>query len=132
MLPQKPPGLKDVAQPQMYTSAGMIGSDTAWLEGYTGAGSRIAVIDTGTDTDHQSFQAEAFVHALEENASQAGMSYADYIETLDLLDEEEIASLLDKLHIHEKESQADCQGPVFQRKAGPGLQLCGFQPEYHP
>ena len=123
---------EDVAQPQMYTSAGMIGSDTAWLEGYTGAGSRIAVIDTGTDTDHQSFQAEAFVHALEENASQAGMSYADYIETLDLLDEEEIASLLDKLHIHEKESQADCQGPVFQRKAGPGLQLCGFQPEYHP
>ena len=93
------------AQPQMYTSAGMIGSDAAWLEGYTGAGTRIAVIDTGTDTDHQSFQAEAFHHALEENAKEAGMSYADYAAKLDLLDEEEIDSLLEKLHIHEKSPQ---------------------------
>ncbi len=89
----------------MYTSAGMIGSDAAWLEGYTGAGTRIAVIDTGTDTDHQSFQAEAFHHALEENAKEAGMSYADYAAKLDLLDEEEIDSLLEKLHIHEKSPQ---------------------------
>lgn len=44
------------------------------------------------------------------------MSYADYIETLDLLDEEEIASLLDKLHIHEKSPKPDCQGPVFHEK----------------
>ena len=111
---------EDVAQPQMYTSAGMIGSDTAWLEGYTGAGSRIAVIDTGTDTDHQSFQAEAFVHALEENASQAGMSYADYIETLDLLDEEEIASLLDKLHIHEKSPKLTAKDLYFNEKLALG------------
>lgn len=98
----------------------MIGSDTAWLEGYTGAGSRIAVIDTGTDTDHQSFQAEAFVHALEENASQAGMSYADYIETLDLLDEEEIASLLDKLHIHEKSPKLTAKDLYFNEKLALG------------
>ena len=111
---------EDVAQPQMYTSAGMIGSDTAWLEGYTGAGSRIAVIDTGTDTDHQSFQAEAFVHALEENASQAGMSYADYIETLDLLDEEEIASLLDKLHIHERSPKLTAKDLYFNEKLALG------------
>ena len=25
---------------------------------YTGAGSRVAIIDTGTDTDHQSFNSE--------------------------------------------------------------------------
>ncbi len=93
---------EEAAQPQMYTSAGMIGSDAAWLEGYTGAGTRIAVIDTGTDTDHQSFQAEAFRHGLEENAKEAGMSYADYTAKLDLLDGEEIDSLLEKLHIHEK------------------------------
>ncbi len=30
------------------------------------------------------------------------MSYADYAAKLDLLDEEEIDSLLEKLHIHEK------------------------------
>ena len=96
---------EEAAQPQMYTSAGMIGSDAAWLEGYTGAGTRIAVIDTGTDTDHQSFQAEAFRHALEENAKEAGMSYADYTAKLDLLDGEEIDALLEKLHIHEKSPQ---------------------------
>ena len=84
------------------------------------AGSRIAVIDTGTDTDHQSFQAEAFVHALEENASQAGMSYADYIETLDLLDEEEIASLLDKLHIHEKSPKLTAKDLYFNEKLALG------------
>lgn len=111
---------EDVAQPQMYPSAGMIGSDTVWLEGYTGAGSRIAVIDTGTDTDHQSFQTEAFVHALEENASQAGMSYADYIETLDLLDEAEIASLLDKLHIHERSPQLTAKDLYFSEKLALG------------
>ena len=41
------------ADPDMATSGAMIGSTAAWADGYTGAGSRIAVIDTGTDTDHQ-------------------------------------------------------------------------------
>ena len=93
------------ADPNMSTSAEMIGSSAAYAAGLTGAGTRIAVIDTGTDTDHQSFQAEAFHHALEENAKEAGMSYADYAAKLDLLDEEEIDSLLEKLHIHEKSPQ---------------------------
>ena len=39
------------------------------------------------------------------NAKEAGMSYADYAAKLDLLDEEEIDSLLEKLHIHEKSPQ---------------------------
>ena len=108
------------AQPQMYTSAGMIGSDAAWLEGYTGAGTRIAVIDTGTDTDHQSFQAEAFHHALEENAKEAGMSYADYAAKLDLLDEEEIDSLLEKLHIHEKSPQLTGKALYIKEKQALG------------
>ena len=38
------------ADPDMATSGAMIGSTAAWADGYTGAGSRIAVIDTGTDT----------------------------------------------------------------------------------
>ena len=41
-------------------SNGMIGSYAAWETGYTGAGRRIAIIDTGIDSDHDSFNAEAF------------------------------------------------------------------------
>ena len=40
---------------QMAVSGQMTGANAVWLEGYTGAGTRIAVIDTGLDTDHQSF-----------------------------------------------------------------------------
>ena len=48
------------------------------------------------------------------------MSYADYIETLDLLDEEEIASLLDKLHIHEKSPKLTAKDLYFNEKLALG------------
>ncbi len=51
------------ADPDMATSGAMIGSTAAWADGYTGAGSRIAVIDTGTDTDHISFDGKAFEYS---------------------------------------------------------------------
>ena len=69
-------------EPQSYISSGMTGAEIAWDCGYTGAGSRIAVIDTGTDTDHQSFDTDAFQHALEENAKKAGKSYDSYVQEL--------------------------------------------------
>ena len=46
-----------VAEPQMFASLGMTGSSLVWSSGFTGAGSRIAVLDTGTDTNHQSWTA---------------------------------------------------------------------------
>ncbi len=76
--------------PMMSTSDEMIGSGAAWLSGYTGAGSRIAIIDSGLDTDHQSFNAEAFLYALEQTGAD--------LETLDLLDAAEIASYQGQLH----------------------------------
>ena len=48
------------------TSSNMVGAVDAWHAGYTGAGSRIAIIDTGIDTTHQSFNADAFDHAIAE------------------------------------------------------------------
>ena len=49
------------------TSENMVGAVNAWYQlGYTGAGSRIAIIDTGLDTAHQSVNADAFTHAIEE------------------------------------------------------------------
>ena len=85
--------------PNMATSPVQTGSSNAWLSGYTGAGSRIAIIDTGTDTDHQSFDNGAFLYALAENAEKAGMTYDEYVASLDLLDAEEIAAAFGELNI---------------------------------
>ncbi|MBO7364444.1 MAG: S8 family serine peptidase, partial [Lachnospiraceae bacterium] len=52
------------------TSGDMTGASAAWAAGYTGAGSRIAVIDTGIDVQHQSFNEAAFLHAIEEVRGQ--------------------------------------------------------------
>lgn len=87
------------AGPNMSTSTNMIGSTAAWAQGYTGAGGRIAIIDTGTDDDHQSFDAGAFLYSLGKNAEKAGVPVDDYLASLDLLDEAEIRGLHDQLNI---------------------------------
>ena len=46
------------------TSQNMTGAAQAWADGYTGAGSKVAIIDTGADTDHQAFNAAAFEYSL--------------------------------------------------------------------
>ena len=94
----------DVAQiggddPSMATSSEMIGSNTAYMSGYTGAGSRIAIVDTGTDTQHRSFDGEAFEYSLAQNAAKKGMTVEEYKESLNLLDVAEITAKLDKLNI---------------------------------
>ena len=48
------------------TSSGMVGATDAWNDGYSGAGSRIAIIDTGIDTTHQSFAEDPFNKRIEE------------------------------------------------------------------
>ena len=58
------PAEKQEIEVNMATSGGQTGSTLAWADGYTGAGTRIAVIDTGTDTNHQSLNAAAFEYAL--------------------------------------------------------------------
>ncbi|MBE6946550.1 MAG: hypothetical protein E7459_10780, partial [Ruminococcaceae bacterium] len=97
---------EETVDPNMATSPVQIGSAAAWSAGYTGLGSRIAVIDTGTDTDHQSFSAAAFQYSLNYNAGRAGMSYEEYIESLDLLDLHEIAALTGELNAEINPNQA--------------------------
>ena len=60
------------------TSQFMVGAAAAWSEGYTGAGSKVAVIDTGVDPTHQSFDSGAFEYSL----TKDGASLSDY----DLMD----------------------------------------------
>lgn len=87
------------------TSGPMTGASEVWMSGYTGAGTRIAVIDTGTSQDHMSFDPEALEYAYEQNAELAGMSVEAYRESLNLLDEEEIADKLDQLNANNTDAK---------------------------
>lgn len=70
--------------------------------GYTGAGSRIAVVDSGTDTDHQSFSQGGYEYALSCLAQEKGLSLEAYVKSLNLLDEAEIASVLGSLNANQR------------------------------
>ncbi len=73
-------------EPNMATAGFMTGASGAWAVGYTGAGSKVAIIDTGIDTDHISFNADAFDYAIAD---------AD----ADLLTAEEVAAVYGELNI---------------------------------
>ena len=45
----------ETAVPQTITDGVMVGRENTWAAGYTGEGMKIAIIDTGLDTDHQNF-----------------------------------------------------------------------------
>ena len=83
------------ANPETITANEMVGSYTSWATGYTGAGTRIAVIDTGIDSDHPSFDEGAFLAHLEETAEANGKTVADY----NLLTAEEIEAVLPNLNV---------------------------------
>lgn len=68
--------------------------------GYSGAGRRVAVIDTGTDTDHQSFAEGGYEYALSLEAEAAGMTFEEYVESLDLLTVDKIEALLPQLNCY--------------------------------
>ena len=101
-----------VVVPNMATSGEQIGTGPVWAEGYTGAGMRIAVIDTGIDTDHQSLNAVAFEYALSKLAEQKGMTKEAYIESLDLLDAQEIAKVAGDLNAKIDPQQAYINGKI--------------------
>ena len=47
----------ETAQPNTITDGVMVGRESTWAAGYTGEGMKIAIIDTGLDTDHPNFAA---------------------------------------------------------------------------
>ena len=102
--------------PQMSVSSGMTGASQVWETGYTGDGTRIAVIDTGLDTDHQSFDPDALVYALMENAEKEGLSYEDYLAQLNLLGAEEIAEKLSQTNVAERNPELTAQDLYFNVK----------------
>ena len=56
--------------PNMYRAVLQTGTDAVWAKGITGAGSRVAVIDTGIDTDHQSFAENGYLYSLQHHPGQ--------------------------------------------------------------
>ena len=71
----------ETTDPNMATSGSMIGSHVAWADGYTGAGSKVAIIDTGADTDHPSLDPDAFTYAVKDSDATL-MTAADLTDTV--------------------------------------------------
>ena len=84
------------------TSQYMTGAADAWASGYTGAGGRIAIIDTGINYNHKSFDPDAYEYALEQNAALAGMDVEEYKASLNLLDKAGIEAVIDELNANNK------------------------------
>ena len=90
---------EDTAQPNSGTATSMTGVGAAWASGYTGAGSRIAIVDTGLDIDHEAVDNGAFLYVMTDNAEAAGKTAEEYMSSLNLLDAAEIAAVLPQLNI---------------------------------
>ncbi len=84
--------------------------------GYYGAGTAVAVVDTGTDPDHQSFSAEGFEYALALNAAEAGMEPEAYMESLGLIDAEAIAKVLPQLNVGKRFPELTAEELYFNSK----------------
>ena len=74
----------ETTDPNMATSSSMIGSSVAWADGYTGAGSKVAIIDTGADTDHPSLSGAAYSYAVK-GLGITPVTAADYADKLEKL-----------------------------------------------
>lgn len=92
------------ADPNMATSSAQIGSSTMWAAGYTGAGSKIAIIDTGADIEHEAFDADAFDYSI---------GLLD--EEVDLMDSADIAAVLAELNAY-KRTGATAENMYFNSK----------------
>jgi len=101
--------------PAMATSGTMIGSYSAWAEGYTGAGARIAIVDTGLDTDHQSFAGSGYEYSLQQNAEALGVSYEEYAASLNLMTNAEVADKWSELNFSSRYG-GDCGNTYFSSK----------------
>lgn len=104
-------------KPNMAVASQMTGTNLAWESGYTGAGMRVAIIDTGLDYDHQSMDSDALSVALAEDAGAAGMNYEEYLDEIDLLDEEEISGVLSQLNVVKRSSDVTASDLYLNMKA---------------
>ena len=89
---------EEIAEPENGSASYMIGANITWANGYTGAGSKVAIIDTGADTLHQSFSGEGLEYAFAQTAAEKEMSYDAYVDSLNLLTADKIEAVKDQLN----------------------------------
>ncbi|MBP5660784.1 MAG: S8 family serine peptidase, partial [Lachnospiraceae bacterium] len=82
--------------PNTMTAGEMVGSYRTWESGYTGAGTKIAIVDTGIDVNHPSFSEDGYLYGLDKTAAELGKSADSY----DVLDTADIAKKLKKLNAY--------------------------------
>ena len=103
----------ELTDPDMAVSGEMTGATAAHNVGLYGAGSRIAIIDTGLDLEHQSFDNDAFLHAIEEDMAEG--------KEISLLGESEIAKVLTKLNAYKKNKSITADKLHYNDKIGYGF-----------
>ncbi|MBQ7670917.1 MAG: S8 family serine peptidase [Clostridia bacterium] len=81
------------AEPNMTISAGMTNTDIIWAEGYTGAGTSIAVIDTGIDYKHIAFDPDAYEYAI-----------GTVNKNIDIVTREDVEAVFDQLNVKGRDS----------------------------
>lgn len=96
--------IDEVTEPNMAIANTMVGGDLAWASGVTGAGSRVAIVDTGLDTDHELFDADAFQYAIDEVDARRA---EDGMDPIALMTEADVTANWDKLNIAERIGGSD-------------------------
>ena len=91
-------------EPNMAVATDMTGANLVYSD-YTGAGQAIAIIDTGLDTDHRSFDASAFDYAIE-----------SLDEDVDLIDKRDVAAVFDELNASQRLSSARAKDVYLSTK----------------
>ncbi|MBR1757296.1 MAG: S8 family serine peptidase [Lachnospiraceae bacterium] len=101
------PGVRSVELENLYeaqrdevntsiTTKEMIFASNVWAEGYTGAESKIAIIDTGTNQDHISFNDAAFEYSL--------LKQGKSLRSFDLLTSAKIEAVKDQLNVKDDDA----------------------------
>lgn len=92
------PVYETLEDPQTMTAGEMVGSYRTWESGYTGAGTKIAIVDTGLDVNHPSFSEDGYLYGLDKTAEELGKS----ADSFDVLDTADIAANLEKLKAYSR------------------------------
>ena len=83
--------------PNMSVATDMTSTNEAWAAGYTGAGSKIAIVDTGLDIDHQSFDGKALEVAISEIEIYEGKE-------IELMNASDVAHVWNQLNASQRNS----------------------------
>ena len=95
---------EETAQPDMAISTVMTNNIYAWAAGYTGAGSKIAIVDTGLDFMHKSFDPEAFEYAISLVNEERADEGKDLIQ---LMTAEDVDAVWEELNIADRITAPD-------------------------